>query len=421
MQCMDTPKLLGRTLRATLAALLFMTGCGTPSDSDPDTPLAVVDTGPVNPLYVDPSGYDFTENPKLLERLRQTPHGYFRFTNLPFSQEVCRRFEAEVAEAPTINLHGDAHVEQYAVTELGRGMTDFDDSSLGPAVLDLVRFGTSLRLACGQEACGEEQADALFQEFLRGYRQALEDPQEEAPEPTLAREEREAFEHDPEGYFSFVDSAMEPISDDEARELSVALGPYFEAMAEDHPHLADDFFTLERVGKLRLGVGSALDLKYLVRVRGPSTDPHDDTVLEIKQVRDIAGIPCVTADASGDPLRVLRAHLRIAHTPFRYLGYARFRGHNFWVHAWVKNYSEIDIEEAFAAPEQMAEVAFDVGWQLGLGHMKKIAEELDKQLRREQLRLLDRDAEKIAATCRDLEILTLEAWEDFKAAVPPRL
>ena len=37
---------------------------------------------------------------------------------------------------PLFNLHGDAHLEQYAITDLGRGLTDFDDSSRGPAIVE---------------------------------------------------------------------------------------------------------------------------------------------------------------------------------------------------------------------------------------------------------------------------------------------
>jgi uncharacterized protein (DUF2252 family) len=47
---------------------------------------------------------------------------------------------------PTARLHGDAHVEQYAVSATSRGIDDFDDSSTGPAVVDIVRFLGSLEL-----------------------------------------------------------------------------------------------------------------------------------------------------------------------------------------------------------------------------------------------------------------------------------
>lgn len=372
------------------------------------------EASPGNPLYVDPTGYDWSDNPRLVDKLRSTPHRYFRFINVTFSREVCRRFAAEAAAAPSLNLHGDAHLEQYAVTELGRGLTDFDDSSIGPAVVDLVRFGTSLHLACIEQSCGDDPEE-LFGEFLRGYRAALQDPAIQAPEPRLARRKREGFRHDLEGYYGFVDSAMEPVPEAEARELEAALGPYFRAMAEVESGLAADFFTVERLGYLRMGVGSALDLKYLVRVRGASGDPFDDVVLQVKQVRDLRGIPCIRTDPGADPLRVLRGHLRIAARPFRFLGYARFRHRNFWVHAWVENYSELEIEEVFDNPGEAAEIAYDVGVQLGRGHPIETVPQLARQVRDEQIRLVDRDAGKIAAACRELARSTVAAWERFKA------
>ena len=124
-----------------------------------------------NPLYVDPSTQDFSRNPKLLERILSGPHGYFRFINIPFSNEVCRRFKNAIKGTTFLNLHGDAHLEQYAVTDLGRGLTDFDDSSTGPGFIDLMRFGVSLQLACRTQGWGECTAE-LYGEFLHGYRDA---------------------------------------------------------------------------------------------------------------------------------------------------------------------------------------------------------------------------------------------------------
>ncbi|MCP3956297.1 MAG: DUF2252 domain-containing protein [bacterium] len=367
-----------------------------------------------NPLFVDPASRDFSANPKLLQRILATPHGYFRFINVPFSHEVCGRFGADLVGTPTFNLHGDAHIEQYATTDLGRGLTDFDDSSTGPAIVDLARFGVSLYLASDLAGLGAE-ADSLFDEFLRGYRAALDDPSTEVEEPRLAARKRAKFKYDREAYFRFIDSLMEPVPEDEQRGLVESLGPYIEVMHEESPELAADFFTVERLGYLRQGIGSALDIKYLARTRGPSADPLDDVVLEIKQVRDLTDIGCISVAAGPDPFRVLIGQARIATEPYKFLGYARFREHTFWVHAWVENYSEIDIDDDLASAEEVAEVAFDVGLQLGRGHVKAIAQPLDLQLRKEQMRLIDRDAEKIKTACRELAALTVEAWERFKA------
>ena len=72
-----------------------------------------------NPFYVLPEVQDFSQNPPLLKRVISSPHGYFRFINIQFSQEVCHRFSNTLAGTPSLNLHGDAHIEQYAVTDMG--------------------------------------------------------------------------------------------------------------------------------------------------------------------------------------------------------------------------------------------------------------------------------------------------------------
>ncbi len=405
------------TMRLALCALqsaliLAMLACGSPHEINQQPPAPADDQ---NPLYVDPASRDFTDNPELLDRILATPHGYFRFVNVPFSREVCRQFGADMQGTPSFNLHGDAHIEQYAVTDLGRGLTDFDDSSTGPAIVDLARFGVSLHLASEQAGFGDDTAQ-VFDRFLSGYRDALDDPMTEVDEPAVAARKRKKFKYDREAYFRFIDSLMEPVPEQEARGLIESLKPYVEVMLEEQPDLPSDFFHFEGLGYLRQGIGSALDIKYLARVRGASTDPLDDVVLEIKQVRDLTAIDCISIAPGADPFRVLIGQARIATEPYKYLGYARFHDSTFWVHAWVENYSEIEIADDFQSVAEMNEVAYDVGLQLGRGHVKQIAQPLDLQLRREQLRLIDRDAEKIETACRELATAVVDAWQRFKTA-----
>jgi hypothetical protein len=97
--------------------------------------------GAAGSLAVDPADPRLVSRPDLLERLAATAHGYFRFVNTAFESETCRLFSDVASSMPEVNLHGDAHVEQYAVTSLGRGLTDFDDCTRGKPVIDLVRFG----------------------------------------------------------------------------------------------------------------------------------------------------------------------------------------------------------------------------------------------------------------------------------------
>lgn len=369
-------------------------------------------SGPANPLCIDPASQDFSGNPRLLDRIRSGPHGYFRFINIRFSAEVCRRFSTSLVHTPSLNLHGDAHIEQYAVTDLGRGLTDFDDSSTGPGFIDWLRFGVSVHLACRTRGW-EDRADDLTEQFLRGYRDALRDPEIAVPEPLVVQRIRSTFSIDRKAYFGWVDSIMDPVPAEERDSLSIALQPYVEAMLAERPGLSREYFGWVKTGYLRMGIGSALDTKYLVRVRGETDDPMDDVVLECKQVRDLSGIDCVSSAKRSDAFRILLGQARIAYQPFHHLGYFRFRGHTFWVHSWVENYREVAIGESFRSYEELAEVVYDAGVQLGRGHVKHIATPFDRQLRREQLEVLDRHEPEIEQTCREFVEQTIAAWKTF--------
>lgn len=374
------------------------------------------DDKPYSAIYVDPASRDFSKNPKLLKRILSGPHGYFRFINIPFSKEVCRRFKDSLPGTPSFNLHGDAHIEQYAVTDLGRGLTDFDDSSTGPAVLDLMRFGVSLYLTCRSQGWSA-RAEELYDKFLMGYRAALQNPNRDATEPAVVKRIRSQFKFDRTVYLEWVDSIMEPMPRKEREDLFVAMKPYIEGMLIENPNLTSDFFNIENIGYLRMGIGSALDLKYLVRIRGKTDKPEDDVVLELKQVRDISGIDCIARTQKSDPFRVLVGQARIAYQPYRFLGYVHFQGLTFWVHAWVDNYKEVKTGKTFKSVKELAEVAYDIGVQLGRGHPKQIAAPLDFQLRREQLRLLIQYEPMLKQACSELAEQTVAAWKQFHSRV----
>ncbi len=55
-------------------------------------------------------------SPELVDRLRADSFTYFRFINRTWTARVCEAL-ADLTDAPTVRLHGDAHVEQFAVTK----------------------------------------------------------------------------------------------------------------------------------------------------------------------------------------------------------------------------------------------------------------------------------------------------------------
>ena len=371
--------------------------------------VAVKET--VDSLLVDASAIDFSTNPELRERISATPHGYFRFINIRFGQVICADFP-DLIRAPQVNLHGDAHIEQYAVTDLGRGLTDFDDSATGPATIDLLRFAVSLRITSRILGWEDEQENLILQ-FLEGYLESMASTEAKASEPSPVQRLRSAFRDDRNAYFEWVESMMEPLDQGTALGLVEAMQSYVQDMAQQRPELAPDYFRVIQLGGLKLGIGSALDRKYLVRVQGPSRDSLDDEVLEFKQLRNLEGIPCIRA-GKDDPFRILTSQIRIAYNPFPLLGYLRFDGLIFWAHSWVQNYQELEIQKSFESPQELAEVARDVGIQLGLGHPKLIASPFDAQLRADLTRFVEEIQDRLLEVTNLLADRTEESWNSFR-------
>ena len=63
--------------------------------------------------------------------------------------------------------------------------------------------------------------------------------------------------------------------------------------------------------------------------------------------------------------------------------------------------------------DELAEVAYDIGIQLGKGHVKYVAYPFDLQLRRDLIKLLASNEDKIKQEREELTKLTVQAWEDF--------
>lgn len=359
-------------------------------------------------LYVPVGSYDFDDNPQLLDRILAAPYGYFRFVNERFTLATCARFAPELDDMPLVNLHGDGHVGQYSVTETGRGLADFDDASVGPAVVDLVRVGVSIELLADQKGWAEHKT-ALVGAFLAGYRVALRDPETVAEEPRVVGRIRSQFGSDRRPLLAWADSLMDPegLPSTPVQEL---IGPFAEAILRQHPELPSTYFEVKKAGRHRLGVGSALDEKYLIRVEGPTAAPEDDVLVEIKEVRDLSAIPCIERRPS-DPGPILNAQSRIAYEPYRFTGSLHVGDRSFWLHTWVDHYYEISDDDVQDL-EEATEILFDVGVQLGRGHPKAITSD-DAALRRAQLESLNRYQEKIERAIDELAVEVVRAWKVF--------
>ncbi|MCG8425480.1 MAG: DUF2252 domain-containing protein [Proteobacteria bacterium] len=387
--------------------------------SKPATHPDCADAGNGRPiaLHLPFESYRFEEDSLLLRRLLDNPYGYFRFTNLRFSDQICRRIDDVLAAMPTVNLHGDAHLEQYAVTSVGRGLADYDDASSGPAVIDLVRFGVSIRIAAGLR---EWESGPTIDEFFRGYREALEDPEVEAATPAYVRRIEMEFSDDRNRFLDEVESLMKPLVSEDERQLIAGYQRYVALLRETYAALPEYFFTLKKYGRLTTGFGSAMDKKFLIRIEGTTLAATDDVILEAKEIRDISSISCINASGSGGAFRILLGKTRIGRQPIRFLAEVpRAAGESsanppLWIQEWLHNYRELNIMKTLRSVDELSELAHDIGVQLGRGHVAKIASPLDAQLRRAQIRMLVDFEPRIRKLIDEMTGVTYKSWEMFR-------
>jgi hypothetical protein len=362
---------------------------------------------------VSPHVPELKTNPALVGRLRETPRAYFRFVSRRFTQTVCTQFRGARPGFPDVNLHGDSHIEQYAVTSLGRGLTDFDESARGPSFIDLVRFGVSLELAAREKRWPGEGRRA-FGAFLGGYRQALKDPEVNSAAPLVVSRARSAFARDHRLALRRAEIMIDadPVP---ASEIEASSRDYVTQMLANRAGVPASFFSVKKAGRPTLGIGSALDEKYLLRIEGWSTEADDDQILEAKLVRPLSDVGCVHTDQG--PERVPLGMALIAYAPFPFSGLLTHRGRVFWVHGWTDDYMELSIDSWFTSPQDMRQVAYDVGIQLGRAHPKAVAgKDFRPGLRGILLEATRKNEGRIRKTIDHLTEATIAAWMAFREA-----
>ena len=369
-------------------------------------------------LTISPGSDEFLQNPKLLERILEGPYNYFRFTNIRFAEAVCLSFQQQLGVVPNVNLQGDAHLENYAVTDGGRGLTDFDDATIGPMVLDLVRFGVSIHLAC-QVNGWEDKAESIVKSFLSSYGAALENPKLTIPPPELVRRIRASFTTNTDRLLKADEELMEPLGEP-LNKFKPYFNQFVNQMEVRYPDLPPYFFEIKKAGRLKIGIGSALDEKYLVEVEGATKAHEDDLLLEIKEVADLRGISCILL-SKATPMRPIIIQALLAYKPYRYTGFiivppaeGSGKEKEFWVHEWSDNYHELSIRTSFQSPADLRDIAADVGVQLGLGHPRSIYDSDTSGLRNRLVSALGGLHGEIEQAIINLTRQTVAAWQQFR-------
>ena len=213
---------------------------------------------------------------------------------------------------------------------------------------------------------------------------------------------------------------MEPLLPREQPEADAGSKRYVEMMLETRPELTRTFFATKRYGRLRGGVGSALDERFLIRFEGPTPAQNDDVVLEAKELRDLSSVPCVQSSPLGGRFRTIVGHARLGESDDPFLAVVP-RGPEevpddppFWVKSWQPDYRELDAAHDLTSADELAEVAYHVGLQLGRGHIRQIATPFDDQLRRAVRDMLRDYGPRVRTTIDSMTERTLASWQHFR-------
>jgi hypothetical protein len=363
-----------------------------------------------------PDDDSIVRSPDLLELLYTEPYAFFRFNNRAWAQAVCDELRDDLGGMPMLNLHGDAHVEQYAVTADEQGLDDFDDAASGPPVLDLVRFVSSVHLACRHHHW-EARCEPIVGGFFEGYRAGIADPDLKPDVPACVARIRRRKTLEGSEFLAWAESLMYPLGPEDRKTFEADTKRFAEMMRKTRSDLPAGFFDVKSAGWLRMGVGSRGDQKVLVRIDGRTPDPDDDMIIEGKQLRDLSSIDCIQMPAGA--LRVLIGVRRVGRLNHEILGHvpdASSDGPLWWIKSWEPTYQELTLDD-LRSPDELREIAYDSGIQLGQGHFRGL-EGFDGGKRRgAAIEVVDQYESKIRELSQRLVMNMLEAWDDYRAGV----
>jgi uncharacterized protein DUF2252 len=317
--------------------------------------------------------------PALIKQLRAEPYAYFRFVNRSWIARVCDDFGRDLEQLPVVRLHGDAHVEQFAVTRDAWGLDDFDDSARGPAIIDIARFLGSIDLVARQRSW-ENQRDKLFDRFVEGYKHGLIEPEDLPRPPDIVGRLRAQAPTTRAAFLAWGDSKMRPLADESLKAVVAAMAAFARVMLRQRPNLPTDYFRVVRAGWVQSGVGSAVSPKIMIRVRGPSNDPADDELLESKKIGDLGGLHCLKTSTVQPTLRIIDGSKQLGRVKYTILAAGpeldvpevAARGErlqDWWIRSLDPSYRQVTLAELQSVGD-LAAISYDAGVQLGSGRLQ---------------------------------------------------
>ena len=189
--------------------------------------------------------------------------------------------------------------------------------------------------------------------------------------------------------------------------------------------LRRSIFVWFALARFQSGVGSAVNPKIMVRVQGPSDDPADDELLEMKKIGDLRGLRCLQTPTVQPTLRIIEGSKKIGRLKYSILAAGpelvvpevMSRGErlqDWWVRSLDPSYRQIRLAELQSVAD-LAAIAYDSGVQLGAARFQGQTVQLSEYDRKRILgatgRLEKRYREETSKMVDDL----LRGWRELGA------
>jgi hypothetical protein len=350
----------------------------------------------------------------LLDTMGASPFRYFRAVAEPFKHRTCEAFRDLRWRLPSGAVHGDAHLEQFVVTDDDFGLADFDNAGYGPAIVDLVRYASSLHLAC-RDITGGCDPEPAVSAYFNAYRTALDHPVQRSP-PAIVARLRDRLGPQPEAWLQWADGLMHPLARAEEERVRREWFRFVALMRETNPARPESFYRIRRLGSVEIGLGSALERKMLIRIAGPTDDPLDDLILEARNHSLPEYRGCVWRPTGGS-LNVFMLTSLLAHPLPKVFGVLPNPDGDelpeIWIQSWERGYRELSLSDVRDQADLNA-LAADAGTQLA-GHFWSTSPEALRGYQRfTQLRAFELTEQRARDLARSLAREVVTEWSRFR-------
>lgn len=325
---------------------------------------------------------------------------FFRMQSIRAQQRYAEL--SDLTNTPSVFLHGNPHIDNYARTNTGCGMIDFDRSRIGPYSWDLVRLLSSLQLRWKDHKASELD-ERIIQSVHDGYVSRFNAPDLGYETlASLAAVKPEKWQLSTNAYLEankkWAKKMREnPIDPKDPRLMQLFSG-YTESRSKQH-HL--EIFDIVEAG---ICSGSFGKPRFLV-VLSSRSHQNDKIILDFKEVYQDVDSKFFYNPYRNHGHRMVEASHLYAPGVEQRIGYAQLAGQQYW----VRQVPPFQVKLKGNLPTALCEeFGYCVGAQLGIGHRRSLLftkpEKLMNHFKQEWPRVIELSHKMVKELRRDYKI-----------------